>query len=49
MSHKPSVLKSAAVLLLAFAMTLAVTSCGSQKMGCPGSITKSEQPAPSHS
>ncbi|MBX7109925.1 MAG: hypothetical protein K1X61_14850 [Chitinophagales bacterium] len=49
MLHQTSVSRLLAVIALAFVITIAVTSCGSQKMGCPGSITQSEKPAASHS
>lgn len=49
MFNRPSVFRLLALIAFAFVITIAVTSCGSQKMGCPGSITQSEKPAASHS
>ncbi|MBK9730047.1 MAG: hypothetical protein IPO83_01965 [Chitinophagaceae bacterium] len=48
MSNQPSVFKTMALCAMALVIAIAVSSCGSQKMGCPGSITKSEQPAAAH-
>lgn len=45
----PSVTKMIAVLAVAFVIAIGVSSCASQKMGCPGSITQAEKPAESHS
>ncbi|HYV92610.1 MAG TPA: hypothetical protein VE978_12520 [Chitinophagales bacterium] len=30
-------------------MMIAVSSCGTQRIGCPGAITKAPQEAPAHS
>ncbi|HUM47563.1 MAG TPA: hypothetical protein PLD84_11575 [Chitinophagales bacterium] len=49
MSNQPSVFKAIALFAVALVLAVAVSSCGSQKMGCPGSITSTEQPAAAHS
>lgn len=49
MSNRPSIIKTIALLAVVFGIALSMSSCGTQKMGCPGSITQSEQPAQSNS
>ncbi|MBS1657598.1 MAG: hypothetical protein K1X63_08895 [Chitinophagales bacterium] len=44
-----SFIKISLFIVLIAGVMLSVTSCGSQKMGCPGSITKAEQTSASHS
>jgi hypothetical protein len=34
---------------LVIGVMIATSSCGTQKLGCPGSITKAEQTDPAHS
>jgi hypothetical protein len=38
----PSYIKNLALLAMVLGIALSISSCGTQKMGCPGSITKNE-------
>lgn len=46
---KSSLLRLFAIATLITALMAAVSSCGTQKFGCPGSISKVEQTTPDHS
>ena len=46
---KTSLARLIAMATLVIGVMIATSSCGTQKLGCPGSITKTEQTAPAHS
>ncbi|MBA3648400.1 MAG: hypothetical protein H0W62_07605 [Chitinophagales bacterium] len=47
MINKPSLLQRIAFLVLVIGATI-ISSCGTQRMGCPGSISQTERATPSH-
>jgi hypothetical protein len=49
MFNLPSISKTMTLLAVVLLIAFGISSCASQKMGCPGSITQTEEPSASHS
>ncbi len=49
MLNLPSISKTLALLAVIVMIAIGISSCASQKMGCPGSITKAEATSAKHS